>query len=223
MWGAWPLARCQPALSVAVGTHTPAGSSGGHSPSRPAGQTAPRPGAVGTTGRIGKGRRGGFPEAPGVSRGERPSQHRDWGHRCQMPVARDMPCSPRSRACAGDQEQVPRCWHQGQAGNKWLPGSRSGAARGPRPHAGEPGVRARVPSHVQARIHRRGLNPRQGPGAGLGKEAHPHLTAAEVGASGPGLPRRSRAGRGLRAPVLLEALEQEVVNGSKVVVAAILQ
>lgn len=211
---------------MAVGTHTPARSSGGHSPSRPAGQTAPRPGAVGTTGRIGEGHRGGLPEAPGISRG-RPSQHRDWG---QMPDARCQWL----RTCLALQGhghvQVTRskCQDAGTRDKQGTSGCRAAAAeqpvaRGPRPHAGEPGARARVPSHVQARIHRRGLNPRQGPGPGLGKEAHPHLAAAEVGASGPGLPCRSRAGHWLRAPVLLEALEQEVVDGSKVVVAAILQ
>lgn len=45
-------------------THIPEGSCGDHSPSRPAGQTEPRPGAVGTAERAGKDHTGEFLEAP---------------------------------------------------------------------------------------------------------------------------------------------------------------
>lgn len=61
---------------------------------------------------------------------------------------------------------------------------------------------------------------------GSGREgAQPHLQTAEVRASEPGLSGGCRAGpgRGLGAPVLFEALQQEVVNGGEVVVTAVLQ
>lgn len=47
-------------------THTPEVSCGDHSLSQPAGQTEPRPGAVGTAERAGKGHTGEFLEEPGA-------------------------------------------------------------------------------------------------------------------------------------------------------------
>lgn len=55
------------------------------------------------------------------------------------------------------------------------------------------------------------------------KGASPHLSVGDLGAPGPRLPAGCRPRGHLAAPVLLEALQEQVVNGSKVVVAAVLQ
>ena len=59
--------------------------------------------------------------------------------------------------------------------------------------------------------------------AELGKEAPPHLKAAEIRAARPLLPGQAGPRRRLCVPMLLQPLEEEVINGSKVVVAAVLQ
>lgn len=51
----------------------------------------------------------------------------------------------------------------------------------------------------------------------------PHLSVGDLGAPGPRLPAGCRPSGHLAAPVLLEALQQQVINGSKMVVAAVLQ
>lgn len=53
--------------------------------------------------------------------------------------------------------------------------------------------------------------------------ACPHLSVGDLGAPGPWLPAGCRPSRRLAAPVLLEALQEQVINGSKMVVAAVLQ
>lgn len=59
--------------------------------------------------------------------------------------------------------------------------------------------------------------------SGVAAGVCPYLQTTEVRAPGPGLPSGYGAGQWLGASVFLEALEQEVVNGSKVVIAAVLQ
>lgn len=55
------------------------------------------------------------------------------------------------------------------------------------------------------------------------KGASAHLSVGDLGAPGPRLPAGCRPRGHLAAPVLLQALQQQVVNGSKMVVAAVLQ
>lgn len=56
-----------------------------------------------------------------------------------------------------------------------------------------------------------------------GPGASPHLSVGDLGAPGPRLPAGCRPSGHLAAPVLLEALQEQVINRSKMVVAAVLQ
>lgn len=67
--------------------------------------------------------------------------------------------------------------------------------------------------------HNRGTT--QGRGTGL-EEVTLYLKTTEIAALGSRLPGQTGAGQRLRVAILLQPLKEEVINGCKVIVAAVL-